>query len=463
MKGRRILVMLGMGLILTGVLLGGLFFLVRNSQTAISSMSYKKYSDWTGNEGNTIGKVLDANGKLLWSVDFAGYEDTYSIIGNPECVLNENTVAVRLQSELFGCSDYSIWEGVDSLEDTGRDICVTLDHERNSDIYYYMKENGVKKGSALVMDASTGAIKVCVSLPAADPSDDVEEMADGALLNRNFATTISGSTLKTVVTLLLLEQGETVENEIYICNGSHTLEDGTSVTCITKQGSHDLTSALGVSCNAYYAYMINKYLDTNGNEVAKRLEELGFVVGTKEDRETASLDASGITFKKSLVNYKGDGGFTSTWALIGEGDVQVSPVQMARIVSAMVHGGEAAEPYLLESVGNGESAESYQLESVGNGADAGAHAVVKEQLIEKETADKMYQIWKEAFEEYYSDEEYSGKITVAKTGTAEYDGGKSSKLLVGYLEERDEVFFIEICDYDGGLKPADVANYISVK
>ena len=49
---------------------------------------------------------------------------------------------------------------------------------------------------------------------------------------------------------------------------------------------------------------------------------------------------------------------------------------------------------------------------------------------------------------------------MAKTGTAQYSDGSESSLLMGYIENSDVAFYIEIKNRDETqISPADVVNY----
>ena len=110
-------------------------------------------------------------------------------------------------------------------------------------------------------------------------------------------------------------------------------------------------------------------------------------------------------------------------------------MDMCRIVSAVVHDGRAPEAHLLET-------------------DKTAYT----QMVSQENAGEVCQIWQNAYRAYYPAEEYHRDITLAKTGSAEHQDGVH-KLLAGYIESSDIVFFIEVADYETSMvDPAEVAG-----
>ena len=117
---------------------------------------------------------MDTNGEVLWSREFRGYEDTYSLVGELKDVpYAENTAALSMEGSLLHPEQYRVAEGADSLEGTGETVVLTIDRGLNEDIYQYMKDRQIRSGSALFMEAGTGKIRAAVSLPGAVP-DGVE-------------------------------------------------------------------------------------------------------------------------------------------------------------------------------------------------------------------------------------------------------------------------------------------------
>lgn len=393
-----------------------------------------------------MGTIKDCNGAVLWSEEKPGGAEVYNLIGDLKVVHTENSIANRNKEYITNADSFKLMKGADSLEDTALHVNTTLDYELHKAVYDYMKESGVKNGSALFVDVNTGAVRVAVSLPAADPDISVEEWEKGSLINKNFSVTIPGSTMKVVTGMLLTEMDDSILDHYVYCDGEYTIpEVQDSVKCITQQGTHNLTSALGVSCNCYYADSIVSILNPNAEKVKMRLKELGIA-----DEDYSKLMEGGkIWHKGSVVSYDGSNSFESVWSMIGEGMVRISPLDICRITSGIVNGGIAKEPYIVETVTNSEEEE---VESY-TGKDS--------KVTDADTAEKFYSVWKSAYDTYYGSE-YSSEITVAKSGTAEYDNEKGvSKNLVGYLEEQGLVFFIEIADYElSNVMPVEVVNYV---
>lgn len=427
-------------------ILAGFVEISKQADAAIENLSFKSYCAFTEGIDGTVGTIKDCNGVVLWSEEYSGGAELYNLIGDLKVVHIENSVANRNKEYISNADSYNLMEGAGSLKDTALSLNTTLDYELHKAVYNYMKERGVTNGSALFVDVNTGAVRAAVSLPTADPQIPVEEWENGSLINKNFTVTIPGSTMKVVTGLLLTEMDISVLDRYIHCDGEYIIpEVQESVTCITQQGAHNLTSALGVSCNCYYADCIVNILNRNAEEVKMRLQELGIA---NEDYSKL-MEGGRIWYKGSVAAYDGSNSVESVWSLIGEGMVRISPLDLCKITSGIVNGGVTKEPYILESVTNHEEVvvECYA------GKDS--------KITDSDIAERFYSVWKSAYDTYYG-AAYSSEITVAKTGTAEYDNEKGvSKNLVGYLEKQGLVFFIEIADYEeSNVMPVEVVNYV---
>lgn len=421
----------------------GIFFLANKGERAVTALGYDEYIDWIDNSSVYIGKILDADGEELWTKDFPGYEDTYNIVGELKTnYMAENTVTVAYSDVLLGMDTYNLIGGEDSLSDAGQDINLTIRHKLSESVYNYMKENGVKSGSALFAEADTGKILAAVSLPGASPCTALDELEDGALLNKNLRVTIPGSTMKIVTTALLAAKcGEELRQETAECIGTYPLLDG-DVICSTQCGLHDIESALGYSCNIFFAQKIINILDKVPEGTWESLEKMGF----KPEKQEIFLDR--LRRISSSTGYTGNPDFSGTWSLIGQGTTQTSPIDMVRIVSAIVNGGAAAEPYLVENI------------RTVDGTITEKHEVKRTELMSEATAQLTDKIWRNAYNTYYPSGLYDEQITMAKTGTAQYADGSESSLLMGYIENLGVAFYIEIKNWDEAqISPADVVNH----
>lgn len=299
-----------------------------------------------------------------------------------------------------------------------------------------------KSGCCFSYNYESGEIYTALSLPACNPDKD-----DSAYINRCFQSVyIPGSTMKIVTAAIAIDQGKNVNNLKYTCEKSFTLSDGNDINCAGVHGKINFATAIGQSCNSYFAQLITGLdLDKSLNT----LKELGFTVnGAAENEEV--LD--GLSKTVSSVNVTNTANFKNVWGLIGQGKTQVNAIDMARFAAAVVNEGKTAQPYMVSSVinPNKENEVIYKAET----------ETIK--LLSAKTAKKTASYWKEGIDPYYYTRQgMSKRISYAKTGTAEQGDGNEDKLLMGVIEDAKTAFFIVIEDCSSGPVPMTIANKLA--
>lgn len=431
----------------------GFYRIMSNSQTAIeysrgrdTEINLNNLNELNDNiEGKNVqGRILSYDGDILWSEDYEGYEDTFSLVGlyRNGVQLSSNTVCSNYQDVLlFNTDEYSYLKGIKSVYGKTGDIELTLDHELNRKTYNYMKENGIENGSVLVLD-DDGRTIVSVSLPSIAPTTkiDMAGLQSGVLVNKNLnGTYYPGSTMKIPTSVVLASlEGENVINEKYNCDGIEILADGSGITC-KEHGEKQLYSALGSSCNTYFANVVSKYINNNYEKASGQFENMGFILGS--DTQYDNVDR--LTRNKSFSAFNGRKNFKSVWSCIGEYSVKVNSYDMCNMVSAIFNEGECNEPYIVEKI-------RYKDGKIIK------HKNQKKQIMEKDAANIVLNEWQKAFDIFYTEDEYNN-IIVAKTGTAESEiikgNGKKTKVdssvLLGrmLINNKPVSFFINIEDY----------------
>lgn len=431
----------------------GFYRIMSNSQTAIeysrgrdTEINLNNLNELNDNIAgkNVQGRILSCEGDILWSEDYAGYADTFSLVGlyRNGVQLSSNTVCSNYQDVLlFNTDEYSYLKGIKSVYGKTGDIELTLDHELNSKVYSYMKENGVYNGNVLLLDDS-GRTIVSVSLPSISPTKhiDIKELENGTLINKNLnGLYFPGSTMKIPTSVVLASlEGENVINKKYNCDGIEILADGSGITC-KEHGEKQLYSALGSSCNTYFANVVSKYINNNYEKASGQFENMGFTLGS--DTQYDNVDR--LTRNKSFSTFNGRENFKSVWSCIGEYSVKVNSYDMCNTVSAIFNEGECNEPYIVEKI-------RYKDGKIIK------HKNQKKQIMEKDAANIVLNEWQKAFDIFYTEDEYNN-IIVAKTGTAETEivknNGKKTKVdssvLLGrmIIKNKPVNFFINIEDY----------------
>jgi penicillin-binding protein 2 len=227
-----------------------------------------------------------------------------------------------------------------------------------------------KKGAIVAMDPRTGEILAMASSPSFDPNmflqgidksewSNLMSSKDHPLQNRAIAGQYPpGSTFKIVMALAGLEEGVITPNEEIFCNGSFTLGNHT-YHCWRKQGHGriSLHRALVESCDVYF-YNVGKRLGVDKIAQYAKMFGLGSPTGFELGFENDGLIPTS-EWKLQRFGIPWQPGETMSVA-IGQGYVLVTPLQMARLISALFNGGYLYRPSVIKWVGK-ENKRIYQF------------------------------------------------------------------------------------------------------
>jgi penicillin-binding protein 2 len=215
-------------------------------------------------------------------------------------------------------------------------------------------------GAAVALDPETGEILAMVSNPSYDPnlfSSGIEpntwtglvKDAETPLVNRAIQGQYpAGSTFKVVTALAALQERVITPSTQFYCPG-HLSVYNTVFRC-HKAGGHgtvDLRGALTTSCNVYF-YNVGIRLEIDRIARYATLLGLGRPTGVDLPNEMAGLIPS-PEWKRRTQKANWFGGETVSVS-IGQGQVLVTTIQMARLAAAISNGGRLVRPHLLKSV-----------------------------------------------------------------------------------------------------------------
>ena len=272
------------------------------------------------------------------------------------------------ESVLVNNLGYRQPESVWNPPEPGENVVLTLDLDiqRAAQESLAAHQGADARGAIVVMDVRTGDVLAMVSSPAIDPNYFVgglspeEFQKETALLNDpklraqiNRATQenyVPGSIFKPIVALAALENGLN-PNEIYqvqpdprepwhgyIKVGARIIKD------TVPPGNYDLKRAIEQSSNSYFIY----YGLRTGIEKIIRLGEK-FHFGERTDLPTRQ-ETKGIF--PTLDQVRGSDWHDGDSANIcfGQGEMAVTPMQMAVAYSAIANGGTVLWPRLVEKI-----------------------------------------------------------------------------------------------------------------
>jgi penicillin-binding protein 2 len=216
-----------------------------------------------------------------------------------------------------------------------------------------------RAGAVVVMEAKTGFILAMVSRPSFDPNkmsgrisrselktlnDDPLKPMLNRVMNENYHP---GSTFKVVTSLAALETGKLTTTSTIFCNGGYTLGNHRwRCDKVSGHGSLDLKHALQYSCDAFY-YALGDRIGLD--PIADMAHRLGYGQPTGFDlgREITGV----IPDTESVIKVFGT--YTKGHAInasIGQGEINVTPLQQAVAYAAIANGGHVWKPQIVQRI-----------------------------------------------------------------------------------------------------------------
>ena len=243
---------------------------------------------------------------------------------------------------------------------------------------------GASYGAIVVLDPRNGAVLAMATYPSYDPQvfnplRDDGGAAIAALLNDpgqpllNRATQgayPSGSTFKLVTFAAALNSGLYTPDTRYTSTGSWSRLGDAYTKYDWLSGGHgtiSLRQAIVVSCNTCF-YDVGYTIDGADNTLFPRIAKafgLGQPTGIQGVAEAAGL----IPDPEWKLAETGEGWATGDAVnmAIGQGYVQVTPLQMANVIAAIANGGTLYRPTLIDHIGAGGNAPDEKPPSEVNG------------------------------------------------------------------------------------------------
>ncbi len=357
-KGLAILLI---AFILLGVYYGYILFFYSDRWFANSYNPRVKLDAW---EPKVIpGDIKDRNGKVLattikekrlnpetkqkqvyyYRSYLGGTEQAKSIahvVGFNDAKLGRSGVEALQVKYLMGYNNpfyEKIYQMIFLPQEVGNNLHLTIDIDLQQ---YIDKALDKSKGSVVVMDAETGEILAMVSHPNFNPNR-LDNIEGDILLNRaTEGLFMPGSIFKVIVAASALDNLESISSIRYDCQG--VIETGSrSISCYggESHGQVDLNQAMTLSCNGYFVDIANKL---GKEKLLKTAEAFGF----NQDFifPDLKLAASPLPLKGNVSGEK------LALISIGQGDVQVTPLHMAMVASAIANDGIMMEPKLVYEV-----------------------------------------------------------------------------------------------------------------
>jgi penicillin-binding protein 2 len=243
----------------------------------------------------------------------------------------------------------------------GQDITLTVDAKLQA---YASDCLEGQKASAVFMDPKNGEILAMASSPSFDSNVFIEPGKNDVavsyvrssarpMLNRAISGQYPpGSIFKVIVALAGLETKKATIHTTFVCPGRYYL-GGAEFDCWKSEGHgpQDMRDAITHSCNVYF-YNLGRKLGPD--IISEYAQKVGLNKNTGID---LAGESSGLipnpAWKKARRGQNWYEGETLNFA-IGQGDVLVTPLQMAEVVSVFATEGAAPRPHIIKKIGDSE-------------------------------------------------------------------------------------------------------------
>lgn len=229
-----------------------------------------------------------------------------------------------------------------------------------------------KSGAIVAIDPSSGEILACVSGPSYNPN-----LLVGRERTKNYGKLFMdkslplfnralmayyppGSTFKLLNGLIGEQEQVTFRETRYPCNRGYPVMGG-KPKCHPHPSPMDLPGAVSTSCNSYFCYVFRSIIDNRKkypNVVAGynawRDYVLSFGVGVKIHTDLPQELPGNVPTQKYYDKYFGKNGWKSSTIVslsIGQGELGVTPLQMANIICSIANKGYYYTPHIIKGVG----------------------------------------------------------------------------------------------------------------
>lgn len=392
-------------------------------EVGVGSMRNYPYGELFGHVLGYVGEITD---------DELKHDDTYSI----------GDYKGRMGLEMYYEKDLKGIDGIEYIEvdargkevgritekrpiqvTHGKDLYTTLSLALTESVAVYLED--YEKAACVCLNPQNGEVLALYSKPGFDPNRFIHGLQpeewqqlynapDAPMYNRAIMSCYPcGSTFKPFVALAALDAHMiTPEKKFERCRGEYRL--GRRVfKCWKKHGRLDLVNAIVYSCDIYF-YQLGRFIGID--TLADRARKIGFgeITGIDIFHEKNGLLPDRTWFERRYGKYWTEGHIFNL--SIGQGDLLITPLQLACAYTLFVNNGNIPTPHLIK----------------------------REKILFRETniSPDAIQIVKEALLDVVA----RGTGTLArvrnvdvcgKTGTAQNPHGEDHSIFVGYAPAHD--------------------------
>lgn len=355
----------------------------------------------------------------------------------------------------------------DTLSIPGKNLITSIDLKLQEYGEYLLHG---KVGSIVALEPSTGEVLAMVSGPSYDPS-----MLTGRKFSANFVLVSSdttkplfnrplmamyppGSIFKIVQSLIGLQEGVLTYDTRFPC-------DRSLVNCHNHPNPTNLHGAIQYSCNPYFHQSFRRIINQNKSPNTFIDSRIGldnwrayvkrFGLGEPLGVDLPSEKGGQMPTSKLYNRIYGEGRwkFSTIYSLsIGQGEMLVTPLQMANIAAIMANKGYFYTPHLVKAIDGGEIDQRYTVRHE-TGIDSAYFSFVQDAM-----SDAIYGTAQRAI--------IPGIALCGKTGTAQNPHGYDHSVFMAFAPKKDPKIAIAVYVENagwGGRSAASIASLMIEK
>jgi len=358
----------------------------------------------------------------------------------------------------------------DTLAVAGDGLISTLDKDLQVLAEKLMKG---KMGSIVAIEPSSGEILTFVSSPGYDPNlmvgrergnnymDLLNDRTNPMFVRPIQAYYPPGSVFKVVAALTAQQAGVIDEHTVFNCPGGYRYGNGRIMRCTHVDGPTSLIKSIQKSCNTYYGYVYARMIDSRGMSSPKAYDlwrdaigkfGIGHTIGIDLPGEKPGLVPTSNWYSKRFRSDKWRSSFNISLS-IGQGEMGITPLQMANIMAIVANRGFYYRPHLVKGIGEKKLIRDEYKEKIYAGVDAKYYEPVIEGMSRAVNVQGGT-----GYAVRLSDVEMCGK-----TGTAQNPHGKDHAVFFAFAPRENPkiaiAVFVENAGY-GGTWAGPMVNMI---
>ena len=336
----------------------------------IQKRNLRQYNTKIG--ANVLGYVAEVNRSNLEKDDYYSQGD---IIGKQgvelsyEKYLRGEKGIKFIQKDRFNRDIGSYNNGLnDKNSKAGNDLIITIDSELQEYGELLMSN---KKGAIVAIEPSTGEILSLVSAPSYNPnlllgrerSKNYFELYKDSiykpLIDKGLLSTFpAGSPFKVIVGLIALQENVINDKNTIFCNGEYIYgRNKKSMKCHCGGGYRNIYNAISESCNSYFADAYRKTISINNNisenfdRWSERVKSFGLGNYLNNDLPVGKkgMIPNSEFYDRWYPDFRW-GPTTNLSNSIGQGEILVTPIQLANMIAAVANKGYYYTPHIIKQI-----------------------------------------------------------------------------------------------------------------